>query len=657
MSLRQVKLKEQYITGEDNLIDEFYIPCLENANTYDRAAGFFNSSIYTCIKSGLEPFIRKGGKIRLITSARLTPEDVELIRSGYEEREWLQEHLQSLYDEFYARRHNYDVANLFWLIKCGRLDIRITMPDLSVIREQAPLGIFHDKIGVFSDRFNDFVVFFGSNNESIGGWFHNLESFEVYESWDAGVSNRAKSRKQYFERLWNGDFKTMKTYEFPDAFRKQLIELSPKDFHYSNTHPKENEVGANGIAEAGATYQIENKWRHQDEAVATFLKNGHGILEMATGTGKTRTSLTIVNKLLEQNKINSVIISVDGTDLLDQWCDEVRKWTKMKLFRFYSSHKELSAFTLAPVNSALVVSREFLADAIKFFGRNPTNLEKSIIVCDEVHGLGSPSSITGLRGKIKTFKYRLGLSATPEREYDEEGNQFLLEEIGEVIFRFQIEDAIRRGILCEFDYVPLEFEMTQEDKNDIKRLIAAHNARRKMGEHASDEELYRNIARVKKVSLAKLPVFRTFLNNHREVLNRSIIFVETKEFGLDVQNILIQYEPNYHTYYGDDNRNNLTRFSTGELNCLITSKRISEGIDISSVSNILLFSADKAKIQTIQRIGRSLRLDPNSPSKRASVLDFISVSDQDSEQDPDKLSTDEQRRIWLTELSSIKRER
>ena len=131
-------------------------------------------------------------------------------------------------------------------------------------------------------------------------------------------------------------------------------------------------------------------------------------------------------------------------------------------------------------------------------------------------------------------------------------------------------------------------------------------------------------------------------------MDRSIIFVETKEFGEAVQQILIRFEPNYHTYYGEDNRQNLLRFSNGELNCLITSKRISEGIDIRSVNNIILLSADKARIQTIQRIGRSLRLDPNNPNKRAAVVDFIQVSEDGN--------SDQDRKLWLNEMAKIKRE-
>lgn len=85
-----------------------------------------------------------------------------------------------------------------------------------------------------------------------------------------------------------------------------------------------------------------------------------------------------------------------------------------------------------------------------------------------------------LAGKISPYRYRLGLSATPEREYDDAGNDFLLNEIGEKIFEFSLKDAIEKGILCEFNYVPLPYVLTEEEKQKKKKIIAAFNSRIKL---------------------------------------------------------------------------------------------------------------------------------------------------------------------------------
>ena len=70
------------------------------------------------------------------------------------------------------------------------------------------------------------------------------------------------------------------------------------------------------------------------------------------------------------------------------------------------------------------------------------------------------------------------MSATPEREYDEEGNRFIQNEVGPVIFRFTLEDAIRRGILCEFSYMALNYELTDEEKRKKRNIIAYYEMQR-----------------------------------------------------------------------------------------------------------------------------------------------------------------------------------
>lgn len=138
------------------------------------------------------------------------------------------------------------------------------------------------------------------------------------------------------------------------------------------------------------------------------------------------------------------------------------------------------------------------------------------------------------------------------------------------------------------------------------------------------------------------------------MLERSIIFVQTREYGIEVQNILIRYCHEYHTYYSGDDSNNLVKFSRGELDCLLTCQKISEGIDIQSVKNIIIFASDRARLVTTQRIGRSLRIDPKDPNKRASVVDYVCIN-TDADPDETEISADEDRREWLTDLSKIRR--
>mgnify|MGYP003341891265 CR=1 FL=1 len=127
--------------------------------------------------------------------------------------------------------------------------------------------------------------------------------------------------------------------------------------------------------------------------------------------------------------------------------------------------------------------------------------------------------------------------------------------------------------------------------------------------------------------------------------------METREYGEKVQEILLKHIDKYHTYYAEDEKSNLERFANAELDCLLTCKKVSEGIDISRVTNIVLFSSDRSKLVTTQRIGRALRLDSKNKDKIANVVDFIMPS-----QNPEDITADEERCEWLTELSKIRRD-
>ena len=242
------------------------------------------------------------------------------------------------------------------------------------------------------------------------------------------------------------------------------------------------------------------------------------------------------------------------------------------------------------------------------------------------------------------------MSATPEREYDDEGNNFIQTEIGEIIFTFSLEDAIRKGILCEFDYIPLPYILTEEEKAKKKKIIAAFNARKEAGEAVDETEMFTQLARINKIAINKIDEFESFISHNTDLLKKSIIFVQEMEYGIKLQDVLVKYTDRYHTYYADDEKSNLDDFAEGRIDCLLTCKKISEGIDISSVTNIFLFASDRSKLVTTQRIGRALRLDKRNPNKKATVIDFILYDFAENDN-----NADQERKEWLTKLSETRR--
>jgi superfamily II DNA or RNA helicase len=403
--------------------------------------------------------------------------------------------------------------------------------------------------------------------------------------------------------------------------------------------------------------ESNDKWIHQELAKDIFLREHRGILEMATGTGKTRTAIKIFNELIKKSKIDGTIITTFGTDLLDQWHKEIllgiTEFHDFAVYRQYDKYKELSNFLVHPEKSILLISKDFLGELLD--RKNNDSIRNKLLICDEVHRMGSKEIREILDGKLGEFPYILGLSATPDREYDENGNDFVESQIGPVIYRFGLEEAIQRGILCEFDYVPLMYELNDDDKRKLKNVYARYYGAKKQNPIMGKEQLFMDLAKVRKLSISKFDVFKEYLRKNPHILERTIIFVETMEYGKTLQEIVINYKKDYHTYYGGDDRLNLKQFAQNNLACLITCKRISEGIDIQSVNNIILFSASRAKLETIQRIGRCLRIDRTNPDKRSMVIDFVLESELSAEPDEDYEPADLYRFNWLSSLSKIRR--
>jgi len=273
-------------------------------------------------------------------------------------------------------------------------------------------------------------------------------------------------------------------------------------------------------------------------------------------------------------------------------------------------------------------------------------------VHDEVHGFGAPQCVKDLQGLQQPVKFRLGLSATPEREYDQAGSKFVEQEIGPVVYRFGLKEAIERGILVEFDYVPLDYALTADDKKRLATVYSKKAARQKEGKPMSNEELWTELSRVYKTAEEKPYVFADYLSRHADLVKGAIIFVEERWYGDLILPMLDRHTHLYRTYYAEDDRDNLVRFAKGEIDCLVTCHRISQGIDIQALRTVVLLSSARARLETIQRIGRCLRMDPTHPDKRARVVDFVRRSDP-TDDSPE--NSDEARASWLSELAQVKR--
>ena len=145
-----LSLREGYSDSTSVLLDDFFLPVLAVSKVYDRAAGFFSSAVLTAIESALCGFLDAGGRMRLICSPRLSNEDAEAIIDGLSDLEsvvskTLNDDLD-FWDESVGS--NAPSSLLRQLIARKALEIKLAIP-----REGG--GIFHDKIGLFEDFYNN----------------------------------------------------------------------------------------------------------------------------------------------------------------------------------------------------------------------------------------------------------------------------------------------------------------------------------------------------------------------------------------------------------------------------------------------------------------------------------------------------------------------
>nr|AIF04274.1 DNA or RNA superfamily II helicase [uncultured marine group II/III euryarchaeote KM3_173_A11] len=650
--LNEIEWKRRYKSrgNPQALLNDFFRPALNKSMVYLRGTGFFSSSMFHAIGEPLGDFIERGGSMKIITNVQFSEQDRFAVEQGEENWGSIAEgKLMEIIESDFRPPMKSGALLLTKLLEMGRLEIKIGVKSD---------GIYHEKIGLFFDNLIDIdanmqdilehnhLAFFGSVNEGVAAWERSHENIKVYPSWVEGRADDAADTLEDFIENWRGETDGLGMFDFPEAARLGLIQSM-----------RETDVIPDGRGDQPDGLGGDPKWVHQDEAVELFLApidedatgppmpaDGAGILYMATGTGKTWTAFKVANRLIREGKIKKMVIETYGTDLLDQWYGEVLDKCPhfRRVKRHYNRKHESGEYLELASPKCLLISREAFSTFVE--QASDEELQETLLIIDECHNMRGAGHRKAMEGKYSRFRYRLGLSATPLSEYDAEANEFLTTEIGPIFYEFGLIDAIQKGILCPFDYIPIDYTPSDDDVAQIASLIRYYAAKIAIGE-ATEEQKWQAISRVYKKSEEKIQPFLDRASGNPSILSRSMIFVLDTAFGSKIQTrILAPLSYRWHTYYSSDDKINLTRFAQGELECLITCKKLSEGIDVKDCSTIILLSSDRAKLTTIQRIGRALRTDPNNPEKVAMVVDFIGEG----------VNADMERQDWLTELSAIR---
>ena len=352
MNFTEINIKQEYRSPQDNIIKDFYIPVLENAVSYRRSVGFFSSSALVEISKGICELAKKGGKIELVASPYLSAEDEEAIRKGYESRAKIIENallrgLKTEPENFFEKERLNLLANL---VESGVLNIKIAFTE-----NGSSVGMYHEKLGLVEDSGGNKIAFSGSMNESDNAFTKNYETVDVFCSWKSTDEKaRVIQKETAFAAIWGNFDEKLKVLHFPSIDKAILekykrgtadFELDKKEFSkdrnimYKISHGDKTVIpDVVAVAEADSVDAVfEDKLffdfkgkksprPHQKKAIENFESNNfQTLLAMATGTGKTLTSLFCANELSKKTELISVLIIVPLKDLVDQWQKDVEE--------------------------------------------------------------------------------------------------------------------------------------------------------------------------------------------------------------------------------------------------------------------------------------------------------------------------------------------
>ena len=656
--LSDINLDEEYFSDSANLVEAFYRPCLLEAQEYDRSVGYFRSSVFIIILPEIIEFAKRGGKLRLVCSPNLSDKDIELMNEGYEDKNRPAE--QALYRDIELLSENESTASNFevlaTLVSLDILNIKIAyMPGFQ--------GVFHDKLGIFTDWSNNVVSFKGSANETWSGWHErgNHETLDVSCSWREGRDIRNVVRaKDQFEKLWGDQCRSVKVVPFPDLGIQMLKKLAKNTLDDINPsaivdyYSFERKYTAPMHGRQVRTIDNRKPFKHQTDAIEKWYKQGkRGILQHATGSGKTFTALIAIKDHLQLHGI--AIVLVPDRLLHSQWTDELNQSIHgLNLLKAGAGHNDwrknglLYQFT-SPLKPKLAVeNRVVLATMQTARTDNFLSLVNSgdhiFLIADEVHEIGSENNSRALT--IDSGP-RLGLSATPNRYGDPEGTTRILEYFGPVIDPpYTLKNAIDDQRLVPYDYFPMQVQLNQEESEQwAKRTeeISQEMARSKRDENENiimSKKLLLMIfqrARIAKKAEEKISLAVRVVKSHFQENQSWLIYCEDQEQLTAVKKELQKVVDNpleYHTNMVGSRSQTIKYFERfGGVLCSI--RCLDQGVDIPNISHALILASSQNPRQFIQRRGRVLR---TSDKKYKAVIFDAIVTPVSLEEEPSQLS-------------------
>lgn len=705
----------------------FFSECLCNSTTFDLMLGFFSSSAISVLSDGFATFLYNGGRMRLIINDILTESDKEAIEKGKGQNiieTFDLNDIEALRDTLSDRdKHFFNC--LSWLIRNERIEIKIIAP-------KSGIGIAHTKCGVFNDGINK-VAFEGSVNFSKTALIDNKESLTASCSWDGEVDNeKIKDTQAQFDKTFLGndedviylDAKDIKTRICSKFEAKEITDLLDEEYNILEDSLKEDfpvsvrlslakakervkkaiemhkPVDVQPAKEVGPRFPYPSGPREYQKLAFNNWKDNKqkGLFAMATGTGKTITSLNCLLEIYKHTGSYKAIILVPTVALVDQWERECKKFNFEHIIKVCSKNSawrtdvdrlKMTESIGADPNLSYIVICTYASYGKEsvFSDLNEFPKKQVLLIADECHNIGSP----GILKKISGIPYlrRIGLSATPDRQFDDAGNNKIREFFGaeeKYTYEYSMEQAIKNGVLCKYKYYPHIVRLTEEEmfeysKVSLKLAKMFNFAKGDFTNKGDDILTTLLLARKRIIHKAenKFGIFKKIIEERLSQngnLKYTLVYVpegnvpDTYDADTFEKRDIIPDDPNSEhlidiytqiirdagetvtvkqfTSQSSDREDTLKAFASGQLDVLTSMKCLDEGVDVPRSELAIFCSSTGNPRQFIQRRGRILRTHPDK--HEATIHDLIVVPEVNETSD----SFNMEKRLVENELKRVR---
>lgn len=623
---------------------EFCSLALKNSLRLDLGLGYFSSASFHVLANGMAQFIVNGGKMNLYINQYMSEEDYELFKGKYDN--YFDKRLVSSLLEMqktFSHRDEHFFQCLAYLIHTKRINVKVIV--------FVNGGLPHEKYGIFTDEYGNKIYFCGSMNMTANALLDNLETIECTCSWMGKDSmDKVDNMEAHFLKVWNGNSENIHVYEAKEFCSEIVRSYSGKDPEQLLKREKEfvdawqNDNSIKGTKAPHFPSKYKDGARpYQEEAYQAWVANGkNGIFAMATGTGKTVTSLNCALHEYQADGYYHLLVLVPTLDLVEQWKEELKAFGFRKILGISSlngSWRREMLEIVRKIQRGRQVDFSMVSTYDSFVNKDFQSMlgkmsDAMLLIADEAHNIGGKRVKACF--KELTIKRRIALSATPERIYDEDGTKQIAKFFADerpYVFSFPMSKAINEGRLCKYYYFP-HIVYLNDDEMELYSMITRKlsllwdSEKNQFKNKQEAEKLLMNRKRIIHKCQDKIRVFHEILQDiGEEKLKYTFVYApqgnyesseseeEFESVGF-IQKLLDETKKLYpnkrcNTFIGTDSKDKratlLKAFGQGTIDVLFAMKCLDEGVDVPRAECGIFTSSTGNPREFIQRRGRLLR--------------------------------------------------